>query len=237
MSATPTPRPDRDAVAAAFAEFLRRGAHGRDWPAWSSLFTDDAVYTEHCLGQFHGAEGIRAWILAAMEPVACMTFSVEWSIIDGPYVAFWIWNHVPDPTGGGRQYAFPNLSILTLADDGRWSAEEDLYDPAWSETAIIDWYRAGGTPQMDPDPSLVPHASSHPAPPTTAAERDVVARALAAATPPGAAARITVIDGSVGVAVCDTDERTVGVIVHVDGAGTTTFSDTVTNPREQRSAR
>jgi hypothetical protein len=233
---TAVPRPDRDAVAAAFGEFLRRGAHGRDWPAWAALFADDAVYTEHCLGRFHGADGIRAWIMSAMEPVACMTFSVEWSIIDSPYVAFWIWNHVPDPTGEGREFAFPNLSVLTLDHGGMWSAEEDLYDPAWSELAITDWYRAGGNPAMAPDPGLVPRTPSHPAPPTTAPGRELIAAALAAATPATAHARLTVIDGSVGVAVCDSPERTYGVIVHVDGTGTTTFTDVVTNPREDRTS-
>ena len=215
----------------AFETFLDRGARGRDWHGWSSLFTDDAVYTEHCLGQFHGATGIESWITAAMQPVACMTFSLEWTVIEGNYVTFWIWNHLPSPPGSDREFCFPNFSILVYNGDGKWSAEEDFYDPAWAG-CVIDWYRAGGSPSQPANPALVPSRPSHPTPPSIAPERHVVMGALADACPPGTAFRHDVVGGSVGIGIYDTDERAYAVIVHVDASGQTVFSQTVTNPNE-----
>lgn len=218
-------------VKAAFETFLDRGARGRDWPSWSALFTDNAIYTEHCMGQFHGASGIEEWITAAMQPVAGMTFSVEWSVIEGDLVAFWIWNHLPNPPASAREFCFPNLSILTYAEDGRWSAEEDFYEPAWTG-CVIDWYRAGGSPAMSADPTLLPRRPSHPVAPATGPSRAVVSAALAAAAPASSILRHDIIGRSRGIGVFDTDQRAYAVIVHVDNSGTTVFTDTVTNPTE-----
>ena len=44
--------------------------------------------------------------------------------------------------------------------------------------------------------------------------------------------RHDIIGESIGVGVFDTNERAYAVIVHVDAAGTTVFSDIVTNPTE-----
>lgn len=216
------------ATRAAFEEFLDRGARGRRWQEWADLFTDDAVYTEHCLGRFVGKPAITAWITKAMEPVACMTFSVEWAAVEGDLIAFWIWNHLPAPDGNDRGFCFPNLSVLTHAGDGRFSAEEDFYEPAWTNI-VIDWFRAGGKPTMTADPSLVPPTPTHPRPPSSGPERSVVAAALVAAAPAGARWRQDVIEGPIGVGVFDTDERAYAVVVHVDAAGTVVFTDTVTN--------
>jgi hypothetical protein len=143
-----------DEVERAWERFQDLGARGRDWPAWAALFTDDATYIEHCLGRFSGAGRIREWILHAMDPVACMTFSVEWAIIQPPYVAINIWNHLPDPAGEGTRYSFSNLSLLIYAGDGKWSWEEDFYAPAHSTKTVVGWYGAGGKPAMDADPSI-----------------------------------------------------------------------------------
>ena len=224
-------RPGVPAIRDAFEEFLNRGARGRDWPAWAALFTDDAVYTEHCMGQFRGSAGIDAWIRSAMEPVACMTFSVEWCAIEGDLLAFWIWNHLPTPLGTDNEFCFPNLSVLTYAGDGRWSAEEDFYAPAWTR-CVVDWFRAGGFPAMAADPSLVPRARSHPSAPSIGPERVVVSAALSALSPPGSDMRHEIIEGAVGVGVFDTDVRAYAVVVHVDSDGTTVFSDVISNPDE-----
>ncbi len=143
-----------DEVTAAFAEFQRLGAQSRDWPAWAATFTDDALYTEHCLGQFHGADGIRDWLVKQMEPVAPMTFSLDWQIVDPPYVAFNIWNHMPDPAGGGAMYSFCNMSLMIYAGHGKWSWEEDFYSPKGSSETVTRWYMAGGKPSMTPDPTI-----------------------------------------------------------------------------------
>ncbi len=233
--ATPAPEgpAPRAEVAAAFAEFLRRGAYGRDWPAWAEVFTDDAVYTEHCLGRFHGVAGVRDWIVGAMAPVACMTFSIEWWFADADRVAFWIWNHLPDPTGEGREFAFANLSVLTYAGGGRWSAEEDFYDPAWSEDAVIAWFRAGGRPELAADASLRPTTPSHPPlPDGPDPERSVVERALDALVRPGWVEQYRVIGGKRAVLAVHTDERPAALVVHVAADGTVAFSQHIENPRE-----
>ncbi len=215
----------------AFETFLDRGARGRDWPAWAALFTDDAIYTEHCMGRFHGSAGIDTWIRSAMEPVACMTFSVEWAVVEDDFVAFWIWNHLPAPEKSTAEFCFPNLSILTRAGDAMWSAEEDFYEPAWT-SCVIDWFVAGGNAAMAPDPSLLPRAASHPAAPAAQPTRDVASTTLATLTPAGSVLRHEVIEGSVAVGVFDTDERAYAVIAHIDATGSVTFTQTITNPTE-----
>jgi hypothetical protein len=164
-----------DEMEAAWEEFQRLGARGRDWPAWANLFTDDALYIEHCIGRFHGSSGVLAFILDAMEPVAPMTFSVDWAIIDPPYLAFDIWNHMPDP-GDGQRYSFSNLTVLEYAGGGKWRLEEDFYSPKDSGRAVMRWFRAGGTPDMPPDPGIT--HTSLVAEPTTD-DRDGVAAMVA----------------------------------------------------------
>jgi SnoaL-like domain len=149
----------------AFAEFRRLGAEGRRWTEWAALFSSDAEYIEHCLGVFRGNEAITDWIESAMTPVACMTFSVDWALIDGDRVAFWIWNHLPDPAGSDRPHDFGNLSILTYrptAQGVELIGEEDFYSSVDSGRTVINWYKAGGQPSMAAIPSLRPHAPGHP---------------------------------------------------------------------------
>ncbi len=147
---------------AAWEEFQRLGARGRDWPAWAALFTDDALYIEHCIGRFHGAAGVLAFILDAMKPVAPMTFSVDWAIIEPPYLAFDIWNHMPG-LGDGTRYSFSNLTLLEFAGGGKWKLEEDFYSPRDSGRTVMKWFTNGGTPDMAADPSIV-HESLAPSP-------------------------------------------------------------------------
>jgi hypothetical protein len=138
----------------AWVEYQRLGAQGRDWPAWAALFTDDATYVEHCMGRFEGAAAIREWILSAMDPVACMTFSVDWAILQPPHIAFNIWNHMPDPAGGDARYSFSNLTLLTYAGNGKWNWEEDFYAPDGAGKTVTAWFRAGGKPTMPANPEI-----------------------------------------------------------------------------------
>ena len=148
----------------AWEEFLRLGARGRDWPAWAALFTDDATYVEHCIGRFHGAAGVLAFILEAMKPVAPMTFSLDWAILQPPYVAFDIWNHLPDP-GDGQRYSFSNLTLLEYAGNGRWKLEEDFYAPRDSARSAIPSAKACWCkpPRNRPSPSRNRPRSRRPA--------------------------------------------------------------------------
>jgi predicted SnoaL-like aldol condensation-catalyzing enzyme len=142
----------RAEVEAAFQTFLQRGVVERDWPAWAALFTDDAEYIEHNLGHFQGQPAIHDWIVGAMTPFPNMTFSVDWHVIEGDRVAFYIWNHLPDPEGGDAFHSFPNISLIDYAGDGKWSREEDFYNPADANRVVGGWYKAGGskaTPEND----------------------------------------------------------------------------------------
>jgi hypothetical protein len=225
--------PVSNATRAAFeGEFLRWGAHGRNWPRWSQLFTDDAVYTEHVMGRFVGPAGIEAFLAEGMKPVAPMTFSLEWHTVEGNRLAFWIWNHLPAPEGSEGEFCFPNMSIIEHDGNGKWTMEEDLYDPSWAGDAVMAWYTAGGSPAMSPDPSLRPRTPSHPKPPAVGPDRATVAQVLAQHAPEGTTLRLDVIDGAVGVGVFDSAERAYGVVVHVDFDGTVTFSAVFTNPAE-----
>lgn len=145
----------REEVEEAFAEFIRLGVENRDWPAWAGLFTDDAEYIEHNLGHFSGQPAIHDWIVDAMAPFPNMTFSVDWHVIEGDRVAFYIWNHLPDPAGGDTYYSFPNISLIDYAGDGKWSREEDFYNPADANRAVGDWYRAGGSKETPENDDLV----------------------------------------------------------------------------------
>lgn len=226
--------PKSTAAREAFETFLQLGAHGRDWAAWSKLFTDDALYIEHCMGVFEGPAGIENYLRTSTEAVAGMTFSPEWHIVDGDKVAFWIWNHLPTPPGidpAVTEYCFPNLTLLTHAGGQMWSCEEDFYEAAWTRV-VFDWFKAGGSSALDPQPWLVPHQPSHPSPPEPAPERHLVAAAMAANAPEGSTLRYDVVEGSVGVGVFDTPERAYAVVVHVDQDGAVLLAQVVCNSDE-----
>lgn len=169
----------RHEVEEAFATFRRLGAERRDWPAWAALFTDDAHYVEHHLGTFDGNAQIHDWIVSTMEGLPSMTFSIDWWIIEANRVVFSIWNHLPDPAGGGERYSFPNLSAIEYAGGGRWSREEDWYNPADADRVVGAWLRAGGTPETPPDPSLTGLPGWAPDPGSPACSRQEVLAEIA----------------------------------------------------------
>ena len=221
-----------DEVERAFHEFLRRGAYGHDWVGWSNVFTDDALYTEHCLGQFVGSNGIREWIVAQMAMVPAMSVSIEWYDIVDDKVSLWIWNHLPDPSGGTEQFEFPNYTLLTYAGGGKWRKEEDVYDPTSSESTVVSWFKAGGNQKTPDNRSLRPKAFSHPPLPLSSPSADVMQARIRDNVPAGAHVRECVAKGARAAIIYDTTERTHGLILHVDGDGVVVFKDEFTNPRE-----
>lgn len=164
----------RHEVLAAFLEFRRRGAVERDWAGWASLFTEDAEYIEHALGRFRGRHEILDWIVPTMAQFPAMTFWIDWWVIDGNWVFFYIWNHLPDPSGSGTWYSFPNGSVIRYAGGGRWSYEEDFYNPADSRDVVREWVRAGGRRESAPDESLRSLPGWAPQPPPVAHSRHEV---------------------------------------------------------------
>lgn len=130
-------------VRAAFEEFLRVGAYGRDWKAWASLFTEDATYIEHLYGTLGGREAIRTWITTTMaQPVNrdMRYFPIEWYVIDEErgWVVCQVWNRMVDPGDGSLHQAY-NFTLLKYAGDNLWSYEEDVYNPAHFKDMVVGW--------------------------------------------------------------------------------------------------
>jgi hypothetical protein len=118
------------------------GATG-DWNQWADLFTEDATYVEHLYGVFEGREAIRAWITSTMSawPNSAFTsFPCEWHVVDAErgWVVTKVWNRLEDP-GDGSVFEQYNLTILHYAGSGRWSHEEDIYNPEHFATVVKDW--------------------------------------------------------------------------------------------------
>jgi predicted SnoaL-like aldol condensation-catalyzing enzyme len=164
----------RDEIEAAWAEYQRRGVGEHDWPGWADMFTDDARYEEHFLGVFEGKSAIRTFIVDVMKEYAAMTLWIEWSIIDGDRIGFYIWNNLPDPSGTGKRYAFPNTTFLQYGGDGKFSFEADYYNPADAERVFAEWLQDGGKRDTPQDRSLRGVERWNPEPRTPAFPREEV---------------------------------------------------------------
>ena len=133
----------------AFATYQATAAEaGRsgDWNAWADLFTEDAEYIEHLYGTMRGREAIRSWITETMSSYpgnAMPEFPIGWSVIDEErgWVVCQVWNRMADPGDGSVHQAY-NVTILKYAGDGRWSYEEDVYNPAHFASMIRGWERS-----------------------------------------------------------------------------------------------
>jgi len=70
-------------------------------------------------------------------------FPIEWSVIDEErgWVVCQVWNRMEDP-GDGSIHQEYNITILKYAGDGRWSYEEDVYNPMRFGTMVAGWERA-----------------------------------------------------------------------------------------------
>lgn len=130
----------------AFADYQETGGHSAssgDWNPWADLFTEDAEYVEHLYGTMHGREAIRAWITETMSTYpgdSMVAFPVGWSMIDEDrgWIVCQIWNRMADPGDGSVHQAY-NVTLLKYAGEGRWSYEEDIYNPAHFVTMIKAW--------------------------------------------------------------------------------------------------
>ncbi|HEY0903331.1 MAG TPA: nuclear transport factor 2 family protein [Marmoricola sp.] len=130
-----------DGYVSAVEEIARTG----DWAGFADLFTEDATYCEHVYGDFEGREQIRSWIVPTMTtfPGSEMTsFPPAWHLLDAERgrVVCEIRNVMRDP-GDGSAHEQSNITILTYAGDGRWSREEDIYNPQKFSTMVRAWAR------------------------------------------------------------------------------------------------
>ena len=161
----------REEIEAAWAEYQRLGAIEENWAAWADLFTDDALYEEHNLGTYVGRDAIKQWIVSTMKEYAAMTVWIEWSIIDGNRIGLYIWNNLPDPTGTGKRYGFPNSTFLEYAGNGKFSFEGDYYNPDDAVRVFGEWLADGGKRDTPQDHSLHGIDGWNPAPPEPAFPR------------------------------------------------------------------
>lgn len=171
---------ERSEIEAAFEEYRKRAEPSgqTDWAEWAAMFTEDALYVEHHLGTFRGRQEITDWIVSCMADYSAMTTWIEWHQIDDDRVCFYVWNNLPDPTGEGRHFQFPNTSILTYAGNGLFSEQHDFYNPADAERVFTEWIQAGGRRDTPQDKSLKGIPGFQPPVPTPAAPREEVEREL-----------------------------------------------------------
>ncbi len=158
---TTYPRGDRGGVRRVPAPGRRRGLRR----AWAKLFTEDALYEEHNLGVFKGQKAIEEWIVSCMKDYSTMTLWMEWYAIDGNRLALYIWNNLPDPTGTGKRFGFPNTRSSSTRGDGKFSFEGDYYNPADAEKVFVEWLEAGGRRSTPQDHSLKGIEGWNPEPP------------------------------------------------------------------------
>ena len=139
----------RSEIERAFADFQAAAAHAcetGDWTRWAECFTEDARYHEHHYGHFEGRAAILEWITTTMaQPINrdMVAFPSDWAVIDEErgWVVCAIWNVMRDP-GDGSVHRAVNWTMLHYAGDGRFSYEEDVYNPAEFGTMIEGWLAA-----------------------------------------------------------------------------------------------
>ncbi len=149
MGSRDVPQWSRSEIENAFVKYQRKAAEAgttADWREWADQFTDDAIYIEHHYGTFTGREAIYDWISAYMPdyPGRDMPeFPIEWYIIDEErgWVVCQFWNRMKDP-GDGSVHQEYNFTLLKYAGDGKWSYEEDVYNPMRFGVMVGEWEAA-----------------------------------------------------------------------------------------------
>jgi ketosteroid isomerase-like protein len=133
----------------AFRRYWQTGAVGEDWNAWADLFTDDARYVEHVLGDMQGRDEIKTWIVKIMNDFPELYTYYEWHMVDGDRVVVYMQNRRDHPDPSQPPIDFPGITILGYAGDGRWNLEEDYWAyPAAMKASTV---YAAACAQFDPD--------------------------------------------------------------------------------------
>jgi hypothetical protein len=137
------PREELERAFSTYQEVAAEVGRTGNWGPWVNLFTDDAEYVEHLYGRMHGRAAIGAWITKTMSTYpgnAMPEFPIGWSVIDEErgWIVCQVFNRMADPGDGSIHEAY-NVTILKYAGDGRWSYEEDIYNPAHFASMIQGW--------------------------------------------------------------------------------------------------
>ncbi len=140
---------DGDELEAAFRLYWQTGAVGEDWDAWADLFTEDAQYVEHVLGNLHGREAIRNWIKPTMEQFCELYTAYEWHTVDPEQgrVIVYMQNRRDHPSGSGV-IDFPGITILDYAGKQQWKKEEDYWAVPTAHKATEEYSKA--RKELDP---------------------------------------------------------------------------------------
>lgn len=114
-----------------------------DWSDWADCFTEDCTYKEHLYGTLGGRAAVLRWITETMStyPGDRMPyFPVEWYVVDEDrgWIVCQVWNRMADP-GDGSLWQEYNLTVLHYAGGGRFSYEEDIYNPHHFATMLAGW--------------------------------------------------------------------------------------------------
>ncbi len=127
----------------AFQHYWKTGAVGEDWDGFANVFTEDALYVEHMLGNKRGREEIRAWIKPIMEEYCELYTAYEWHTLDPErdQVIVYMQNRRDHPSGQGT-IDFPGITILHYAGDGRMGYEEDYWAVPAATAATKEYRRA-----------------------------------------------------------------------------------------------
>jgi len=140
---------DRAELESAFASYRAAADHGAetdDWTSFADHFTEDCFYLEHLMGEMHGRDEVLAFYNRSMVeqyPGNCIeSFPIEWWIIDEErgWIVFQAWTVMSDP-GDGSDHRTYNISILHYAGDGKFSYQEDIYNPMRFAEVIGEWER------------------------------------------------------------------------------------------------
>jgi uncharacterized protein (TIGR02246 family) len=140
---------DREELEAAHATFQRVSdacAASADYNDFADLFTEDCTYVEHVFGEMQGREAVRAWIVPLMRqfPNNQMTrYTHDWVYFDDDAgrIILCARTHMSDP-GDGVSYTATNWTRLDYAGNGKFSREEDIYNPANFGKVIGAWLSA-----------------------------------------------------------------------------------------------
>ena len=83
-----------------------------------------------------------------------MTLWIEWSIIDGDRIGFYIWNNLPDPTGTGQAVRIPQHHLPRVRGRREVLLRGRLLQPGRRRAGVPEWLTDGGKRDTPQDRSL-----------------------------------------------------------------------------------